>query len=152
MNGINQPLERIEKALPRDLEGIKDLLTISDLTLAGIEETEFWIVRGEEAAMPKACMGLETHSQDGLLRSVAVKKQYQKSGIGSGLVLHMMRVAKERKLQNLYLLTTTARDFFLRFGFFPINRVGVEKEAISKSREFEACSETSTLMKLQISQ
>ncbi len=152
MKEIIQPLVSIEKASLRDINGIKALLTISDLTLAGIEETEFWIVRDKTNKMPKACIGLETHDNDGLLRSVAVKKEYQKTGIGSGLVLHVMQVAKERKLRNLYLLTMTARVFFPRFRFVQITRASVEKEAISKSREFEACSETSTLMKFDVSQ
>ncbi|MGI0078920.1 MAG: GNAT family N-acetyltransferase [Nitrososphaerales archaeon] len=90
------------------------------------------------------------HDKNGLLPSLAVKKEYRNSGIGSGLVLHTIQVARERKIENLYLLTLTAKDFFLKFGFVPIARASVEREEISKSSEFESCSTSSTLMQLRI--
>ena len=152
MSQVSSRSESITKASTEDLEKIKDLLRSSDLTLAGIKETEFWIVPHTLTRLPTACVGLETHGRDGLLRSLAVKKEYQKSGIGRSLVLFIIQAAKERKLRSLYLLTTTARDFFPRFGFIPIARASVENEPVSRSSEFEACSESSTLMKLEISQ
>lgn len=148
-----QTLISIERAAPLDLDWICELLKNYDLTLAGIEDVEFWLARDDAMGKePKACIGLEMRGKNGLLRSLAVKKEYQISGIGSRLVLHILELARERKLENLLLFTMTAKDFFSKFGFVPVARASVEREEISKSREFEACSTSSTLMQLNVSQ
>ncbi len=141
----------IERAEPLDFERVSELLKSCELTLAGIEDAELWFVRNEEVNKNlKGCVGLETRGKNGLLRSLAVRKEYRDSGTGSGLVRHVIQVAKERKLDNLFLLTLTAKDYFPRFGFVPVTRATVEEKEITKSHEFEACSTTSILMRLQL--
>src|SRR5487761_97004 len=141
----------IERARPFDLERVSELLKSCELTLAGIEDAELWFVRNEDVNKNlKGCVGLETHGKNGLLRSLAVRKEYRDSGTGSGLVRHVIQVAKERKLDNLFLLTLTAKDYFPRFGFILVTRATVEEKEITKSGEFEACSTTSILMRLQL--
>ena len=150
MSKIQSPAA-IKRATASDLEKVSKLLTSCELTLAGIEDAELWFVRNEDVNKRlKGCVGLETRGKNGLLRSLAVRKEYRDSGTGSTLVRHVIQVAKERKLDNLFLLTLTAKDYFPRFGFILVTRATVEEKEITKSGEFEACSTTSILMRLQL--
>jgi N-acetylglutamate synthase-like GNAT family acetyltransferase len=67
--------------------------------------------------------GLERHGNIGLLRSVAVAPDLQKSGLGSRLVSAVISEGKKSGVKEIVLLTTTARDFFAgRFGFSETGR------------------------------
>ncbi len=98
----------IQKASSSDMGSIRELLISCDLTFAGIEDTEFWTIKHVEEI--KACVGLETKGKDGLLRSLAVSIGFRNSGLGKSLVLFLIKDAKNRRLQNLFLLTSTAKE------------------------------------------
>ena len=58
--------------------------------------------------------------------------------------------ARDHGLHALYLLTTTAGDYFPRFGFTEANR-DAAPEAVRRSREFsEACPSTALFMTLPL--
>ncbi|MDX2009312.1 MAG: HAD-IA family hydrolase [Myxococcaceae bacterium] len=61
--------------------------------------------------------GLEVHGADGLLRSVAVAADLQRTGLGSVLVEERLAEARKLGLEHVSLLTTTAADWFSRRGF-----------------------------------
>jgi len=49
--------------------------------------------------------------------AVAVSDAYKSKGIGRGLVQYLIQSAQKKKIQNLFLLTTQAADWFFEFGF-----------------------------------
>ena len=62
-------------------------------------------------------VGLELYGSVGLLRSLAVADSSRGRGLGQALVAHAEKVAARSGVRTLYLLTTTAADFFSRLGY-----------------------------------
>jgi len=62
-------------------------------------------------------VGCEAFERYGLLRSLAVRPDYQGSGIGRILVAEMEAYARKSGIETLYLLTTTVPDYFTKLGF-----------------------------------
>jgi N-acetylglutamate synthase-like GNAT family acetyltransferase len=70
------------------------------------------------------CAGAEIHGDVALLRSLAVAPAQQKTGLGRQLTESILKLAGESGADEIVLLTTTARDFFVnKFGF-----VGAKRE------------------------
>jgi len=91
--------------------------------------------------------GLEIHGEDGLLRSVAVDTEYRGQGLAASLVEAAIERAKRVQLRAVYLLTTTARDYFARHGFADCPRKEAPA-AIRESWEFRTgCPSTAAFMK-----
>ncbi|WP_052063583.1 arsenic resistance N-acetyltransferase ArsN2 [Nitrincola sp. A-D6] len=67
-------------------------------------------------------VGIESHENVGLLRSLVVGKAYRKVGCGQKLVAKAEAWAGESGINSLYLLTTTAADFFPQLGYEVVPR------------------------------
>jgi N-acetylglutamate synthase-like GNAT family acetyltransferase len=144
---------KIEEASQTDFPFVSSLLSDFSLPLDGIEETRFWIARNGIGSVV-GCVGLEVHGRQGLLRSLAVRREFQEFGLGTRLAKHAVSEARRLGLEEIYLLTESAARFFSkRVGF-----VALEKEAklriegdIKKSREFQgACPESAILMRRRL--
>jgi amino-acid N-acetyltransferase len=79
--------------------------------------------------------GLEFYSSYALLRSLVVKKNYRGSSVGTEIVNDLIKRAKNKPVEQIYLLTETAREFFLKRGFRDVLRENVPVE-IKQSTEF----------------
>ena len=91
-------------------------------------------------------VGLELFGEVALLRSLAVASSRRGSGLGSRLVAHAERHARDQGVQSLFLLTTTAEKFFLRRGYTRIPR-DEAPAAIKGTREFSGiCPASSAFM------
>ena len=114
----------IEAASSADEAAILNLLTATDLPRDGAaEHLGGFLVARDASGRAIACAGLERHGNIGLLRSVAVAPDSQKSGLGSRLVWEIIERARRNGIAEIVLLTTTARKFFgERFGFVETNR------------------------------
>ena len=98
------------------------------------------------ATAPSALIGLEIYGADALLRSLVVDPTLRSAGLGSALVAHVEAHAAKHDVGTLYLLTTTAEDFFARRGYHRIDRT-VAPETIRSTREFAGlCPASSTFM------
>ncbi len=94
--------------------------------------------------------GLEVFGRSALLRSVVLAPSKKGIGLGSKLITHSRRKARENQIENLYLLTTTAKNFFEREGFREIQRTKVP-ESIGNTVEFKSfCPDSATCMQLNI--
>ncbi|MCP5248884.1 MAG: GNAT family N-acetyltransferase [Candidatus Accumulibacter sp.] len=82
-----------------------------------------------------AVAGLERCGEVALLRSLAVAASHRQRGLASQLVDTLERRARADCLPQIFLLTTTARDFFARRGFQPLARPAVP-QAIAETGEF----------------
>jgi amino-acid N-acetyltransferase len=79
-----------------------------------------------------------------------VDASYRGSGIGRELVLAALRLARSAGVPAVYLLTTTAEEYFPRFGFERIAREDVVP-AVRASYEFtSACPSSATVMRLTL--
>lgn len=132
-----------------ELEKVLRLLQRLDLPIDGVEEhfDEFLVF--EEQGRVMGAVGLEVYGAVGLLRSLAVEPLEQSSGLGSRLVEAVLKRAWERKLDALYLLTTTADRYFPRFGFEPIARDEMDPR-LGASKELQgACPQRAVCMRLR---
>ena len=117
-------------------------LPISDLTGARVE---FYVSRSGSAVL--GMVGLEQCVDATLLRSLAVANSVRGLGIGTALVRHAEAVASSRTFPAIYLLTTTAEQFFRALGYRVIPRSEVPA-SIAATAEFSSlCPASSTLMK-----
>ena len=98
------------------------------------------------ATAPSALIGLEIYGPDALLRSLVVDPSLRSAGLGSALVGHVEANSAKHDVGTLYLLTTTAEDFFARRGYHHIDRA-VAPAAIRSTREFSGlCPASSAFM------
>ena len=91
-------------------------------------------------------VGVELHGQVALLRSLAVAPGVRGTGCGRALVGEAERYAWAHGVKEIYLLTTTAENFFSALGYRRIERASVP-EAIQNTSEFSGlCPSSSALM------
>ena len=141
-----------EPARPHDLRGALDLLGRAELTDQDVSEGwgHYFVVHEDDGRVVGVA-GLEIHGEDGLLRSVAVDNDYRGQGLAGSLVEAVMERARRVQLRSVYLLTTTARDYFARQGFADCPRADAPP-AIRESWEFRTgCPSTAAFMKRAVS-
>jgi amino-acid N-acetyltransferase len=115
---------KIEKARHEELTEILTLLESVNLPKEGVAENldRFLTARSSDGRLIGA-IGLERHEKIGLLRSAAVAPDFQRSGLGSKLTACLLDGAGEAGIEEVLLLTSTAREFFeRRFGFVEVDR------------------------------
>jgi amino-acid N-acetyltransferase len=101
-------------------------------------------------AAPSGLVGLELFGEVALLRSLVVAEARRNSGDGSRLLSHAEAHARAQGVHRLYLLTTTAEDFFGKRGFARAPREAAPP-AIRFTREFSGiCPASSAFMAKQL--
>jgi N-acetylglutamate synthase-like GNAT family acetyltransferase len=139
----------VSRATKGELPEVLALLRRCELLENGVAEAieSFWVVRTEALV---GCAGLEAYGPVGLLRSVAVAPSLRRMRVGTTLVDRVVTTAQTRGLRQLFLLTTTAPDFFRRRGFHPVER-GAVPAPIAESWEFRVgCPQTAVAMRLDL--
>jgi len=139
-----------EPARPHDLREALDLLRRADLPETGVaEEFGHYLVVRDDGQVAGVC-GLEVHGREGLLRSLAVDPTHRGHGLGALLVEGTVALAARIGLTDVYLLTTTARDYFIRNGFTDCPR-DAAPAGIQESWEFrEGCPSSSAFLRRTI--
>lgn len=94
--------------------------------------------------------GLEFYDNLSLLRSLAVSPGLRGQQLGKQIVSNLLDAARQRKVNQVYLLTQTASFFFQKLGFKPVTRENVPM-AIQKSSEFATvCPSSADVLMLQL--
>ncbi len=143
------PAPALRPARAADLPGVLDLLAAATLPVDGVAEgfAEGYAVAEAEGKLV-AVIGIEPYGRVGLLRSAAVLPDYRGQGLGAELVRDRLAWARTRRLEALFLLTTTAEDYFPRFGFEPVTREALPP-ALSASAELRgACPDSARAFRL----
>jgi amino-acid N-acetyltransferase len=137
---------RLRNATSSDISAVETLLSASDLPLEGVRDNFGSFVVAENDDGITGAIGLERFGSVALLRSAVVATEYRGSGIGRQLVEQLLQRAEAAGIDELYLLTTTAEDYFPRFGFTRTERSAVPG-AVKESAEFRgACPDTAVVM------
>jgi len=136
----------IRHATENDLEGIKTLLESVSLPSADIDEhiNNFLVL--ENTGNLVATIGIEKYGETALLRSLAVKKEFQYDGYGRKLYQRFILLAEEIGVKYIYLLTTTAETYFSRKGFRRISRNEVPEEIKNTTEYSTLCPSDSVCM------
>lgn len=141
---------KIRKARQSDLAAVEGLLLASKLPLDGVRDhfTDFIVAEDDDGI--EGAVGLEKYDSVALLRSAVVAPGHRGNGVGKRLVEHLLERAEEAGINELYLLTTTAEDYFPRFGFMATTRAAVPEELKSSAEFRGACPDTAIVMKRQL--
>lgn len=140
----------IETATSTDLPEVLALLRREDLPSAGVDVShgEYLVARVDGATV--GCIGLERYGDVGLLRSLAVAETERGRGTGRRLVEELLDAARRNGVHAVYLLTTTAEDYFPKFGFQVVDRSTVDAR-LHESEEFRgACPDTAVCMRREL--
>ena len=123
-------------ALADDMEQIKALLMACNLPTQDLvlEHLPQFLLLQDEGQLI-GVVGLEVKHSVGLLRSLAVQAKFRGQGFGTQLVRDAESYAARIGVQTLYLLTTTAAQFFASLGYTETNRQQVPA-AIQATAEF----------------
>jgi amino-acid N-acetyltransferase len=137
----------IELARPGDLDEIVALLAISQLPPDGLRDHLATTFVARAAGRIVGSAGLERYANGALLRSVAVLPERRGQRHGRELIEAAIRLAREYEMPAIYLLTTTAEEYFTRYGFERIARADVPT-TVQASVEFtSACPSSATVMR-----
>jgi amino-acid N-acetyltransferase len=120
-------------------------LPVEDLP-ASLENFRVAVV-GKEVS---GSIGLELYGEYGLLRSLAVEPAYRYNGIANNLLLAIEKLAIQKSVKAIYLLTETAPGYFARKGYEAISRDAVP-DAVKASTEFaHVCPASAIVMKKEL--
>jgi len=145
---------QITPADSSDLDEVLALLVANELPTDGVvEHLPFFLIARDLDNRLIGCVAVERYGEFGLLRSVAVAKDYRQIGLGSRLVSAALRDARNSGIREVVLLTTTARDFFARkFEFAETTRTRYEEQfTASDEWRLPRCS-SAAVMRLDLSQ
>ena len=144
------PNVTLRVANEHDLGAVEELLTASELPIAGVAESLCSFIVAESDGRLVGVVGLELCCEHALLRSTAVAPDWRDRGLGRKLVERMIAEAESRNIRALYLLTTTAERYFPSFGFVKTTRDAVP-EPVKQTVEFvSACPASATVMCLTL--
>lgn len=122
------------------LEEILSLLKSNNLPHQDIQlENNLFASYHDENGKVIGSGGLEFYSSYALLRSVAVDQTQRGKAFGKKIVQDLLTRAKNKSIKEIFLLTETAHDFFLRRGFTDIGREHVPAEVKASSEFASVC-------------
>lgn len=140
----------IRHAKATDISAIESLLRDADLPTDGLAaiagRAPGDVVVAELGGAIVGAAAIEVAGPDALLRSVVVRSDGRSTGIGRMMVTTLLAEADRRRYDGVYLLTTTAGDWFPQFGFSRVERKSVPK-ALAETWEFKTgCADTAIAM------
>jgi amino-acid N-acetyltransferase len=142
-----EPAWVVRPATPRDHAPVIALLEGASLPTAGVELDLADFLIAEKEGRTAGAIGLEPYGNAALLRSAVVDSDSRGTGVGRALVERLLANAKARGVREVYLLTTTAEQYFHRNGFVSIGRDQVPA-SVRESVEFrEACPASAVVMR-----
>ncbi|RKD97537.1 arsenic resistance N-acetyltransferase ArsN2 [Halopiger aswanensis] len=130
-----------------DLAYVESLLEATNLPNDDVREKPeaFYIASdGDERV---GIGGLEQYGGDGLLRSLVVESGARSNGYGTAICDALEEAARADGIERLYLLTTTAAEFFADRGYERIDRSDAPP-AIRRTDQFaDLCPATATCLR-----
>jgi amino-acid N-acetyltransferase len=136
----------IQQATEKDLDAIKKLLDDNNLPTTDIHQDNIQLFIGLIDDKIMSVIGLEKYKNVGLLRSLAVTDLFKNQQVGSRLIRHIVDLCASEHIDKIYLLTTTAEKYFVKFGFTKIERMEAP-DILKQTREFkDICPVSAVLM------
>lgn len=141
---------QLEQAGERQLGDVERLLAANGLPSKDIRSgsAQFYVAATGGGVVGAG--GLELYGDGGLLRSVVVRESEQGEGIGTAICAGLEEIARAEGVEVLYLLTTTAVDFFTDCGYGEVERADAPP-AIRGTTQFEdLCPATAVCMRKRL--
>jgi len=142
---------QIQPAAPRHFDALRRLLSAAglphdDLTSSHLEH--FFVATEEDTVV--GVVGTELFDDVGLLRSLAVTPSFRDDGLGTRLTDTIEQYAHRQGVTTLYLLTTTAADYFERRGYQRIERDALPQAIQATEEAARLCPSSATCMRTRI--
>lgn len=94
--------------------------------------------------------GMELFGNRGLLRSVAVADTHRNQQLGQLLFAAALNHARSHQVQQVFLITNSADQYFEKKGFQQLDRSDVPEE-ITQTKQFASlCPSSAVVMKLEL--
>jgi amino-acid N-acetyltransferase len=141
------PSITLRRATPPDVDRIVSLLDANDLPHSDVRANPecFFVARSGSEVVGVG--GVEVYGPAGLLRSVAVAEPVRGQGYGTAVCDELERHALDDGVDVLYLLTTTASEFFRARGYEEVPRAEAPA-SIRETTEFaDLCPASATCMR-----
>ena len=135
---------KLRPATDSDLEHVEALLRDARLPLEGARDAFRVGFVAEEHEAIVGAVALEMYPDSALLRSLVVDRAAHGRGLGGRLTQAAIEEARRRGVDAIYLLTTTAEQFFPRFGFVAVDRQSMPL-SIQGSIEFQSACPASAI-------
>ncbi|MFN0248401.1 MAG: arsenic resistance N-acetyltransferase ArsN2 [Kofleriaceae bacterium] len=124
---------------------VRLLLTASDLPADDIDDPAIALFGAFDGESLAGVVGLQQCGDIGLLRSLAVAPPYRDRGVARMLCEHVFENA--HAMSSLWLITTTAKDYFTRHAFEVVPREDVP-EPVRRTAQFASlCPSSAHVMR-----
>jgi amino-acid N-acetyltransferase len=143
---------KIRAARSDDLDAIKELLEANGLPFSDVNAAllNSFLLAEDGDGTVVGSVGLERFGNNALLRSLVVTPAARKDGLGGNLVARAEDVARGSGVSELWLLTTTAADFFRRASYVVVDRAAAPVE-VQVSAQFAAlCPASAVCLKKKL--
>ena len=147
---MRQPIHdaNIAPANPQDFDEVIAQLDAAALPTEDLERSSMaqFLVARDESGKVIGAIGVERYGRIALLRSLVVAPDCRNRDLGTQLVAKLEARCRSWAMADLFLLTTTARDFFARHGYRAIGREAVPV-ALRTAAEFtRLCPDSAVCM------
>src|SRR4051794_12494171 len=102
-------------ATSRDLDAVKALLGECKLPNEDVDQHLRYFILARRGDGLAGTVGMELMGDAALFRSLAVRDEFRRKGLGEALCQHMITRARSSGVRKLYLLTEGAVPFFEKF-------------------------------------
>jgi amino-acid N-acetyltransferase len=140
----------LRRATVADDSAIRELLAAAGLPVADVDATRQVFIVATADGQTEGCVGLELHGAAALLRSLAVRAQRRGAGVGQALLARARELAVAHRVETLFLLTTSASQFFGRRGFIAVDRAVVPADLAGSAQFAGLCPSSATCMMLKL--
>jgi len=132
-------------SIAADAPDLRSALETAELPTDDIAEPGRSFFRYDDGGEPVGYGGYELHGEHVLLRSVVVLPTRRGKGLGRDLAEAVLAEAAAAGARRAWLLTTTAEDFFVHWGFSRIHR-NTAPQAILETRQAATICTTAALL------
>lgn len=148
---MTHPPVELQTATDGDLDTIARILERNGLPATDLETAPatFYLAFVDDERI--GIGGLEQYGGDGLLRSVVIEESVRGTGLGTALFAALETRARDQEIETLYLLTTTAADFFAKQGFHVVDRATVPSSIQATTEFSDLCPDSATCMEKSLS-
>lgn len=140
----------VQPADEETIDRVEALLEANDLPHRDVQTKPGCFFLARSGTEVVGAGGVEPHGSNGLLRSVVIEESSRGRGYGTALCDALEARARRNGVETLYLLTTTAAEFFRRNGYEEAVRETVPS-SVRRTTEFtDLCPTSATCMKKRV--
>jgi amino-acid N-acetyltransferase len=135
---------------PDQIPGLIDFLQKANLPTSDLPADLSGFTLAMDGTQILGSVGMEWMGKIGLLRSVAVADTHRNQKLGQQLFEAVLKNARSKQVQEVFLITDSAEQYFRKYGFSPVDRQNTP-EAITQTKQFSAlCPSSAVVMKLEL--